>query len=200
MLPVISISREFGSGGHSIASKVAEELGVSFYDSEIVNRVARESGYAKDVIERKGEDSTGDAWWFDISSPSAQYFQSPQDEIFLIQQKVILECAGKGPCVIVGRCSDYILKEAKIRNLSVLIHADMEHRIARILNRYGEIQNVDVKKRILKKDKQRRTYYKYYTDQTWGDYPNYDLSLDSGKLGEDLCVKTIVETAKVFPY
>lgn len=199
MIPVITISREFGSGGHTIAAAVAKELSIPFYDSEIVSTVARESGYTRDTVEKNGEDSTGDQWWFDISSASAQYFQSPQDEIFLTQQKVITDCAKKGPCVIVGRCSDFILKEAGIRSFSVLIHADMPHRMERVLERYGEIRDVDIRKRIHKKDKQRRSYYKYYTDQTWGDYSNYDLALDSGVLGEDLCVKTIVETAKRFP-
>ena len=80
--------------------------------------------------------------------------------------------------------------------MHILIHADMEHRIARVLQRYGEIKDVDVKKRILKKDKQRRTYYRYYTDQRWGEYQNYDLSIDSGTLGEETCVHMICELAK----
>ncbi|MCR4868778.1 Cytidylate kinase [Lachnospiraceae bacterium C10] len=196
MYPVITISREFGSGGHTIGEKVAKNLDIPFYDGEIVNRVALESGYAKELIEEQGETTSSANKWFDISAASAMYFQSPQDEIFLAQRKVILEAAEAGPCVIVGRCSDYILRNAEIPCLNVLIHSDLEHRITRILQRYGEISNVDVKKRIRKKDKQRRTYYRYYTDQHWGVYSNYDLALDSGSLGEDTCIHLICELAK----
>lgn len=198
MYPVISISREFGSGGHSIAEKVANKLDIPFYDGAIVDKAAEHSGYAKELIEEQGEDTTSVNKWFDISAASAMYFQSPQDEIFLAQRKVILDAANEGPCVIVGRCSAYILRNAEIPCLNVLIHADMEHRIARINERYGTIKNVDTKKRIIKKDKQRRTYYRYYTDQQWGEYKNYDISLDSGTLGEDTCVDIICELAKKY--
>ena len=196
MYPVITISREFGSGGHTIGEQVAKTLEIPFYDGEIVNRVALESGYAKELIEEQGETTSSANKWFDISAASAMYFQSPQDEIFLAQRKVILEAAESGPCVIVGRCSDYILRNAEIPCLNVLIHSDLEHRIKRIFERYGDITNVDVKKRIHKKDKQRRTYYRYYTDQHWGVYSNYDLALDSGSLGEETCIHLICELAK----
>ena len=198
MYPVITISREFGSGGHSIGEAGAKKLDIPFYDGEIVTQAAVESGYAKELIEEQGEDTSSANKWFDISAASAMYFQSPQDEIFLAQRKVILDAAKKGPCVIVGRCSDYILKNAEIPCMNVLIHADMIHRIARVNERYGIIKNVDTKKRIVKKDKQRRTYYKYYTDQHWGEYQNYDLALDSGTLGDDTCVELICELAKRF--
>lgn len=196
MLPILTISREFGSGGHSIGEKVATELGIPFYDGEIVTRVAEESGYAKELIEEQGEHTSMGNRWFDISTASAMYFQSPQDEIFLAQRRVILDCAKQGPCVIVGRCSDYILKSEDIKALHILIHADMEHRIARVVERYGELENISAKKRIQKKDKQRRTYYRYYTDQHWGNYENYDFALDSGTLGEDTCVIAICELAR----
>lgn len=196
MYPVITISREFGSGGHTIGEQVAKTLDIPFYDGEIVNKVALESGYAKELIEEQGETTSSANKWFDISAASAMYFQSPQDEIFLAQRKVILEAAESGPCVIVGRCSDYILRNAEIPCLNVLIHSDLEHRITRVLQRYGDITNVDVKKRIHKKDKQRRTYYRYYTDQHWGVYSNYDLALDSGTLGEETCIHLICELAK----
>ena len=195
MYPVISISREFGSGGHSIGEQVAKQLNVPFLDGEIVTKTAKESGYAKELIEEQGETTSAANKWFDISAASAMYFQSPQDEIFLAQRKVILDAAKKGPCVMFSCCSDDILRNAEIPCLNVLIHADMPHRISRVLERYGDITNVDVRKRIQKKDKQRRTYYRYYTDQQWGDYHNYDLALDSGILGEDTCVHLICELA-----
>ncbi len=193
MYPVITVSREFGSGGHSISEKVSKKLGIPFYDSEIVNQVAAASGYAKELIEEQGEYTNSTNRWFDISAASAMYYQSPQDEIFVAQKKVILDCANEGPCVIVGRCADYILRGEGIYCLNVFIHSDMEHRKARVLSRYGDIENVDIEKRLAKKDKQRRTYYKYYTDRHWGDYRNYDVALDSGLLGEDTCVDMICE-------
>ncbi|MDD6350811.1 MAG: cytidylate kinase-like family protein [Lachnospiraceae bacterium] len=197
MYPIITISREFGSGGHSIGEKVAEKLNIPFLDGEIVNQTAINSGYCKELIEEQGETATMANKWFDVSAASTMYFQSPQDEIFLAQRKVILEAAKKGPCVIVGRCSDYILRRAEIPCINVLIHSDMEHRKARVLERYGEIKDVDVEKRIRKKDKQRRTYYRYYTDQHWGDYSNYDLALDSGTLGEECCIDIICKLAEM---
>lgn len=197
MNPIITISREFGSGGHSIGEKVAEKLNIPFLDGEIVNQTAINSGYCKELIEEQGETATMANKWFDVSAASTMYFQSPQDEIFLAQRKVILEAAKQGPCVIVGRCSDYILRRAEIPCINVLIHSDMEHRKARVLERYGEIKDVDVEKRIRKKDKQRRTYYRYYTDQHWGDYSNYDLALDSGTLGEECCIDIICKLAEM---
>lgn len=198
MYPVITISREFGSGGHSIGEKVAKKLNIPFLDQEIVNQVAEESGYAREMVEEQGEHASTANKWFDVSAASAMYFQSPQDEIFIIQKKVILEAAAKGPCVIVGRCADYLLRKADMKCLNVMIHADMEHRKKRVLERYGEVKDVGIEKRILKKDKQRKTYYRYYTDQEWGSYRNYDISLDSGRLGEDYCVELICALAEKF--
>ena len=199
MLPVITITREFGSGGHSIAKKVAEELNLSFLDGEIITQAVRESGYCREIIEEQGENASGANMWFNVSAASTMYFQSPQDEIFLAQRKIILEAAKKGPCVIVGRCSDYILHEEGIRRLSVFVHSDMDSRKKRVLERYGDIPEIGVEKRILKKDKERMTYYRYYTDQHWGDYRNYELALDSGVLGEDNCVAVICNLAQDYP-
>lgn len=196
MYPVVTISREFGSGGHTIGEKVAKELGIPFYDGEIVTRVAQDSGYAEEIIRDQGEYTSPSSKWLDVSASSAMYFQTPQDEIFLAQRKVILDYASKGPCVIVGRCADYILSNADIRSINVFIHSDMEHRTKHIIERYGEIEHVTAKKRLEKKDKQRKTYYRYYTDRVWGDYHNYDLSLNSGTLGEDACVALICETVR----
>ena len=189
MYPVITISREFGSGGHSIGEKVAAKLGIPFYDGEIVTRVAEESGYAKELIEEQGEYSTSANKWFDISAASAMYFQSPQDEIFIAQKRVILDCAAKGPCVIVGRCADYILRERK-DVLNIFIYADMESKMERAVTYFG-LEKENVSAILKKKDKARSNHYKYYTDQEWGMASNYDLSLNSGILGIDGCVEMI---------
>lgn len=195
MYPIITISREFGSGGHSIGEKVAKALDIPFYDSEIVDQVARRSGYTKAVINEQGEYTDKMSKWFSLSAASAMYFESPQDEIFRAQKRVIIDCAQNGPCVIVGRCADYILGQHEQPTLNVFIHSDMEHRIARVLQRYGET-DVNIKKRLEKKDRDRKTYYKYYTNREWGKYTNYHLNLDSGYLGEDVCVDMIVTAAQ----
>lgn len=198
MYPVITINREFGSGGHSIGTAVADRLLIPVYDGEIVEACSVQCGYAKEIIEEQGEQSRGLGKWFDVSASSLVYFQSPQDEIYLAQRKVIIDFAQKGPCVIIGRCSDYILDhpDLNIKCAHVLIHADMESRKKRVLERYGEIEGIDITKRIQKKDKQRQNYYRYYTDRNWGSYPNYTLALDSGVLGEKTCVDLICAMAE----
>ena len=195
MYPIITISREFGSGGHTIGKMVAEKLGIPFYDSEIVDQVAKTSGYTKAAISEQGEYTDRLTKWFSVTVPSAMYFENPQDEIFKAQRRVILDFADKGPCVIVGRCADDILDQEEYHTMNVFIHADMPHRIARVLERYGDT-DVDVRKRLERKDRNRKTYYKYYTDREWGKYTNYQLNLDSGYLGVEQCVNIIVDTAK----
>lgn len=197
MYPIITVSREFGSGGHSIAEKVAKELDIPFYDSAIVEKTAEESGYAKEFITEQGEYTSGLNKLFNANVFASNHFSSPQDQLFTIQSKIIIELARKGPCVIVGRCADYVLAEEGITSMNVFIHADTEHRKIRILERYGET-NVSIEKRIQKKDKGRKAYYRYYTEREWGCFKNYQLNLDSGFLGEDACVEMIVTAAKNF--
>ena len=189
MYPVITISREFGSGGHSIGEAVAKQLNIPFYDGEIVNRVAVESGYAKELIETQGEYTSSTAMWFDISAAGTMYFQSPQDEIFIAQKKVILDCASKGPCVIVGRCADYVLEEYD-NVVDIFIHADFEHRCRTVMARDGlsEKKALDA---VIKNDKERMSYYNYYTNNKWGDCNNYNLTIDSGMLGLEGSVNII---------
>ncbi len=195
MYPIITISREFGSGGHVIGEKVAQQLNIPFYDSEIVDQVAKRSGYNKAVISEQGEYTDKVSKWFSVSVASAMYFESPQDEIFKTQRRVILDCAKEGPCVIVGRCADYILSNTEFSTLNVFIHAEMKYRIERLEKKYGDVAG-DIEKQLVKRDRNRKTYYKYYTDREWGKYTNYDLNLDSGRLGEELCVDLIVSAAK----
>ena len=193
MYPVITISREFGSGGHSIGEKVAAKLGIPFYDGEIVTRVAEESGYAKELIEEQGEYSTSANKWFDISAASAMYFQSPQDEIFIAQKRVILDCAAKGPCVIVGRCADQILKD-RTDCLNVFLHAPLTNRIKRVMSKKN-LTEKEAKNLILKEERRRADNYHYYTRQIWGASANYHLSLDTS-LGYDYVMDVILGTSK----
>ncbi|MDD3165423.1 MAG: cytidylate kinase-like family protein [Oscillospiraceae bacterium] len=192
MIPVITISREFGSGGHTIGQMVAEKLKIPFYDSLILEKAAEKSGFAQDVISEQGEYTSEFHMMFNnLSLASAGVCEDPQDKIFRIQQEIILECAKAGPCVIVGRCADYILEKAGVPTLNVFIHADLAHRKEHVLARYGQT-DVSIDKRLARKDRSRKVYFKYYTDRNWGDYHNYDLSLNAGQLGEPFCAEVIV--------
>lgn len=197
MNKVITISREYGAGGHSIGTKVAETLGIPFYDRDIVRATVEESGFEKKLIEKEEEDrSTGDDIWKKISSISSSYFNDSQDAIHEIQKAIIIKMAQKGPCVILGRCADVILKEAEIDTLNVFIHADELHRGVRVTELTGTKNATEIQKMLSKRDRARHNYYNHYSNgRKWGDSHNYDMTLDSGKLGYDLCVKLIVEAA-----
>ncbi len=195
MYPIITISREFGSGGHSIGEAVAKELNLPLYDSIIVDKVAAESGFSKDVVSEDGEYTSPSQVWYSSRMAYCANFPSPQDRIFDAQCDVILNLAHKGPCVIVGRCADYVLKKANIPALNVFIHADIEYRKAHVIEHYGETDE-PIEKRLKKKDKGRKAYYRYYTDREWGASENYHLNLDSGFLGEMVCVDIITSVAR----
>ncbi len=196
---IITISREFGSGGRSIAKMVAERLGYAYYDKALVERIAKESGYSEDFVERRGEDATStSSFIFNLSrSGTGGYDGIPgiSDKLYVIQHNTIKKLATEGPCVIVGRCSDYILQDEP-DTLHVFIHADTEYKADRIVRLYGEREH-DPEKRLEEKDKKRQVYYKNYTGRTWGLSNNYDLCLNSGKLGIENCVDVIVSLAQV---
>ena len=189
---VVTITREFGSGGRTIAKKLAEELGYDYYDYELVQKIAQESGFAEGFIEEFGEEvSTGGFFSFFGNNWGALNIN---DQLYFAERKVILELAEKGNCIIVGRCVDYILKDRK-DTLNVFIYADMEWKKDRIVNLYGET-DVDIEKRILEKDKRRKAYYKYYTDRKWNRAANYHISLESSELGIDTCVEILKSIVK----
>ena len=181
---IITISRQFGSGGRTIGKKVAEKLGIPCYDRELIAELAKDSGFAESYIERDSEYIHSS--WF--SSFSAGYV-SPQDTLWFSQCKLIRQLAEKESCVIVGRCADYILKD-KADCLNVFIHADPEFRAKRIVEVYNDV-DVPPMRRIKEKDKSRAAYYLHYTDITWGDVENYDVALDSARLGINKCVDII---------
>ncbi|MGN1147195.1 MAG: AAA family ATPase [Lachnospiraceae bacterium] len=188
---IITISREFGSGGRTIGKETAAKLGIPCYDQELIEKIAEESGFAKEYIAEQGEYAPHGSWL--ASALSARDFNgaSTQDQLWSIQRKVIMELAKKGPCVIVGRCADYILKDMA-DCLTVFIHADMQHRAERIVKQYGE-RDVAPEKRLKDKDKRRAAYYQFYTDMKWGALENYHITLDSGVLGIDTCVKILAD-------
>ena len=184
---IITISREFGSGGRTIGKKVAEKLGIPCYDSELIHKIAVESGFAEKYIEDAGEYAPGGF----LSSAFSNRAFGPTNEDYLwqIQYKIITELAEKGPCVIVGRCADYILRD-KADCLKVFIHVSMDFRAKRIVEVYGEQEKTPMQ-RLKEKDKRRAAYHRFYTDMKWGHAQNYHITLDSGELGIDKCVEIL---------
>ena len=184
---VITISREFGSGGRTIGKKVAEQLGIPCYDAEIIQEMVKETGFTPKYVKEAGEYTPGSF----LSSTFSNRLFGPTNEDILWehQYKVITELAQKGPCVIVGRCADYILQD-KADCLKVFIHADMDFRALRIVEVYGEREQ-SPEERLRDKDKRRAAYHRFYTDMKWGYAQNYHLTLNSGVLGIDQCVNII---------
>jgi cytidylate kinase len=188
---IITISREFGSGGRTIGRQLASKLGITCYDAELIEKIAKESGFAQKYIAERSEDSTAKGWLSYALSGRDFNGHSYQDDLYAIQHKIITEIAEKESCVIIGRCADYILKD-RTDCLHVFIHADMESRAKRIVEQYGE-RNDSPQKRLRDKDKRRAAYYQFYTDMKWGDVRNYHITLDSSKLGFDKCVAILAD-------
>ena len=186
---VITVSREFGSGGRTIGKKVAQTLGIPCYDAQIIQQMAKETGFAPDYVQEAGEYAPGG---FLASAFSNRMFGPTNEDILWEHQyRVITGLAEKGPCVIVGRCANYILQD-KADCLKVFIHADLAFRANRIVEVYGQREQ-SPEERLREKDKRRAAYHRFYTDQKWGRAQNYHLTLDSGVVGIDRCAKIIAE-------
>lgn len=189
---IITISRQFGSGGRTIGKEVAKELGIPCYDKELIEKIAEETGYASEYIMEEAEyapNTSGFAYSF-LGRGSDGL--SNADRIWFAQRKVILNLAEKENCVIVGRCADYLLKD-KADCLNVFVYAAPEFRAQRIVKLYGE-SPVAPLKRLADKDKKRKLNYKYFTEQEWGKTQNYHMCLDSGYLGIENVVDLIGNT------
>lgn len=187
---IITISREFGSGGRTIGKHVAEKLGVPCYDSEIIEKIAQQSGFTEWYI-KNSDESSPSGFAGSLFTGNRSFGPTNEDYIWEIQRKVILNIAEKGPCVIVGRCADYILKD-KADCLRVFIHAEETYRADRIVKIYGERTETPME-RIRDKDKRRAAYHRFYTSMRWGDAKNYDIALDSGRIGIDKCVDILLD-------
>ena len=191
---IITISREFGSGGRTMGRKIAEKLGIPFYDKELVDQIAVESGFAPKFVEEHGEHSPSGSFFSYAFAPQGvpgiMNGLSTADFLWNIQCNVILQLADQGPCVIVGRNADYILKD-RADALHVYVFADVPYRAERIVRLYGESEK-SPEQRLAEKDKRRRVNYQHYTGRTWGMAQNYDLCLDTGVLGEDYCADIVV--------
>ena len=187
---IMSMSRELGNGCRTIGKLAAEKLHIPCYDQELIERLSKESGFSKEFVAERGEDAPYGSWFANaLSSQALQGGTSPQDFLWAVQQHVILDLAEKGPCVIVGRCGDYILRDTADL-LTVFVHASMEKRAERIVRLYGEREDTPMK-RLKDKDKRRAAYYKLYTDTEWGEMRHYHITLDSGALGIETCAGII---------
>ena len=199
MNKVITISREYGAGGHTIGKQVARELGIELYDRDIVRETARASGYAAETVQEEEEEvSRGSAILNSILSNSV-HFPNTQDAIHEVQQALILQYAKAGPCVILGRCADEVLRSSGIPCLNVFIHASEIHRAERMKAETGITDATELQRLITRKDHLRRNYYNHYTGRQWGDSHNYHLTLDSGVLGDELCARIIIAAAREMP-
>lgn len=199
---IITIGRQYGSGGLEIGQKLAEELGVNLYDREMLKRAAKESGLCEELFEAHDEKSTNSFLYslvmdtYSLGYSATGYVDMPiNHKVFLAQFDTIKKIADEGPCVMVGRCADYALEDYK-NVINVFIYADMEQRIRRIAQKY-DLTDAKAKDVIQKADKKRASYYNYYTNKEWGDAKGYDLCLNSGKLGIYGTVKAIMEYIKI---
>ena len=198
---IITISREFGAGGHTLGKKVAEALGIPFYDQEIIDRAVADTGFSPEFVKEAGEyASTTHSFLFNLilshsvsTVPGGEL--SNYDKIYIAQARIIQELAEKSPCVIVGRCADYILRE-RDDCLNIFVHATDEYRKQRILEQYGEIEGKSISERLEEKDKKRILYYRHYTDRDWGDVKNYHLTLNTAVIPVDKAVQWIVDAVR----
>ena len=191
---IITISREFGSGGRFIGEEVAKKLGIAYYDKNIIGQIAEKSGLSPEYIQENAELSPKKGLLAYAFSGRDITGKSVEDMVYEVQRNIILELAEKEPCVIIGRNADYILKD-RDDVLNVFIHGDMLEKIKRITGLYN-VKEKEAVKMMADTDKRRRTNYNFYTDQNWGKASNYTLCLNSSQLGYDRCEMIIMECVK----
>jgi cytidylate kinase len=189
--PVITISREYGALGRTLAAALSERLGIPYYDRDFVRKTAEVSGYGVEDIEREGEDLRRSSQVLNSILNSAVSYTSSHDEIFKAQKKVVLELS-KSPCIIVGRCADHILREAGIDAFSIYLYASLQDRMARAQD-LAENGDMRLDKYIEKRDRLRRTYYKKYTGCDMGNANNYNICFDTGRIRIETCTDIVLQ-------
>ena len=192
---IITINRQFCSGGNYVGKKLAEKLDIPFYDKELVNLAAKEAGYAESAFEKVDEVATNSLLYSLIMGVhnSAQAGMMPDnDKLFNIQADIIRKAANEGSCVVLGRCSNYILREEK-KLVRVFLKADEDFKKARYEKVYGKPEKATIEEVIAKTDKKRSSYYKFYTGNRWEDIENYDLVINTSKIGFDNTVGYIID-------
>ena len=199
---IITIGRQFGSAGREIGYKVAKDLGIKLYDKEMLARAAKESGLCEELFETHDEKPSNSFLYslvmdtYSLGYSSGSYADMPiNHKVFLAQFDAIKKIASEGPCILVGRCADYALADYP-DCINIFIHSDMENRVKAVSKRLNITEN-KAKDLIQKKDKQRASYYNYYSSKRWGDSTSYHLTLDAGKLGIDGCVDMILKFREI---
>ena len=189
--PVITISREFGAGGHSIARVVSERLGIPYYDRDFAKQAAARSGYSQEDIDREGENLSRSARLLDnILNNSAGYFSS-HDAIYQAQKELILQFAAEQDCIIIGRCADYVLDGTE-NLVRLFVYAEIKERINKVREK-GYFPEEDILKNIKRIDRERRDYYRYYTGKSWENLENYDLMINTGKIDLEDAADLIID-------
>lgn len=191
---IITVSREFGSGGRTVAKLIADKLGYTCYDSKLVERIAKESGFDEEFVRERGEYANASSSFLFALVTGSNGGLSVSDQIYIAQNNIIKELAEAEPCVIVGRCADYILR-GRDDCLHTFFHADKEFRANHIVEKYGE-RSDSIDKRINDKDDRRKAYYKHYTGRNWGDVQNYHVSLDTSVLGFEQCAEIVANAVR----
>jgi CMP/dCMP kinase len=191
---IITLARQFGSGGTEIGEKLAEKLGIPFYDKSLIHIAAKESGIDEDLFDYADEKAFHNFWTATAGnfygSRISLFNEMPMnDKLFLIQSDIIRKLAANGSCVIIGRCADYILRDDE-HTVPVFIHSSEQDRLDRVIHTYG-ISEKDAREIMVKTDKKRAAYYNYYSGGKWGRADNYDLSINSGVVGIDGAVEVI---------
>ncbi|MBO4979906.1 MAG: cytidylate kinase-like family protein [Clostridia bacterium] len=200
--PVITIARQFGSGGHEIGRRVAELLGIKVYDKELIQMAAEKSGYHPEVLSKVDEKAAGSLLYTlaigasRMGGLAGNYDIPINDKLFIAQNEIIQELAEKEQCVIVGRCGDYALRHFE-NKFSVFIYADIPMRAARIMESRG-ISESEAKNLIAKEDKKRSGYYNFYTGQKWGAVERYGAAFNTAVLGIENTAKIIADIARSF--
>ena len=192
---IITISREYGSGGRFIGEEVAKKLGIKYYDKDIIREIAEQSGFSPEYIQENAELSPKKGLFAYAFSGRDITGKSIEDMVYEAQRNVILDIAEKEDCVIIGRNADFILKD-RMDVLNVFIHGDMPEKVQRICKLY-HVTDTEAEKMINDTDKRRRTNYNFYTEQKWGMAGNYTLSLNSSVLGYDMCQKVIMDCTNI---
>ena len=199
---IITIGRQFGSGGREIGYMVAEKLGIKLYDKEMLQRAAQDSGICEELFESHDEKPSNSFLYslvmdtYSMGYSGSTYNDMPiNHKIFLAQFDAIKKIADEGSCILVGRCADYAL-EGYPNLLSVFIHADLDVRIKRIAKKY-DLTDAKAKDLIIKTNKKRASYYNYYTDKRWGDADSYDVCLDSSVLGLEGTAEAIIKLTEI---
>lgn len=195
---IITITRQYGSGGHDIGKALADRLNIPFYDKELISLAAKESGVCPDIFENVDERATN-SLLYSLSVGLYTYgngFSSMgdlpvNDRLYILQHKIIKELAEKGPMVVVGRCADYVLKDNP-NAVKIFIYADIDSRIKRAVER-NDIDPARAKQAVLKADKNRANYYSFYSGKKWGVADNYDLCINSTHISTEQAVDVIID-------